>query len=881
MTVRNLQYLFKPASIAVVGGGAGNLALDACLVRNLVSTGFQGPVMPVDPSRQALQGVLTYPDVAALPLDPELAVITRPLAEAPELIRQLGARGVRAAVLLTDQTLGDPALALAILDAARPHTLRIVGPDGFGVADPRTGVSANYSLSSVSPGHIGLVTQSDAVMRAVLEFGTSRGIGFSKAVSLGEKLDVDFGDMLDFLAQDVATRAILLHLEEIRKARKMMSAARIAARLKPVVVLKPHDFGENRVEDALYDAAFRRAGLLRVNRIEHLFNAVEAMATLKPINNHRLAILGNSRSIALLVRDLLFQEGCALAELEETTRQALATIAPPGFAIDNPLDLGDRAEPESYRWALQVLLSAPGIDGVLVFNAPTGLSRDQDSARAVAQIAADSQRPVLACWIGAASARQVGRIFQEHRIPSYPTPGDAVQMFARMTQYQRNQVLLMETPPSRPTEFSVDTGRAQAIIRRALEAGCGQLNEYETLQLLDAYAIPVVATRIAANPDGAAELAAELGVEVALKILSAHIIHKSDVGGVAFGLHGAEPVRAAAAAMLERVRERVPEAVLEGFMVQPLLSRGGAYELTVGVLTSRQFGPVLRFGHGGTETEVIADMAYALPPLNKHLARDLMSRTRIWSRLSGGSARQAHLDGIALTLLKVSQMVVELGELVELDINPLWVDGNGVLALDGVIRVAPCLAGNATTRLAIRPYPKELEESLNLPDGRELLLRPILPEDEPPLRAMVRRVPAEDLRLRFFQPIRELSHDMAARLTQIDYAREMALVITDPGIPGEAAIWGVVRMTADPDLETAEYAIIVDRKMTGLGLGPMLMRRIIDYAQDVGIKELFGEVLRENRSMLKLNRALGFAVKTTVDDPTVLHVSLKLNEEAL
>jgi acetyltransferase len=395
--------------------------------------------------------------------------------------------------------------------------------------------------------------------------------------------------------------------------------------------------------------------------------------------------------------------------------------------------------------------------------------------------------------------------------------------------------------------------------------------------VLGAYEIPTVPLHFASTPEAATDVALEMKAPVALKILSPDIVNKSDVGGVAFGLKNPLEVLVAATEMLKRVRDLAPNAVIDGFAVQPMQYRHSAYELMMGVRTGKRFGPVIFFGQGGTEADAIDDVAYALPPLNMQLARDLMWRTRLYRRLSTNRGRPVDLDAMALTLIKVSQMVIDLGEIVEMDINPLWVSSDGLLALDANVLIEPN-AEPAAKRLAISPYPKEMEQRYTLPDGRSFLIRPILPEDEPELRELVKRLPAEDVRMRFFQPIRELSHEMAARLTQLDYEREMAIIVTDPDVlPGKGKIWGVVRCNADPDMERAEYAVLVDRAVTGIGLGPMLMRYIIEYAKQRGIKELYGEVLRENEPMLRLNRALNFKVHATPDDPGVLHVSLPLN----
>ena len=896
MTIRNLEYLFKPRSIAVVGRSQQAGSFDAAVQFNLIEGGFKGPVMPVNPDRQSVSGVLAYKDIASLPVVPELAILTTPLAEAPGLIGELGQRGTKAVLLLTREALhthhdvqaarldpetpgyypgGSDILKQKILEAAKPHLLRVIGPDHLGYAVPSASVNASLNPTRPLAGGLALLCQSTAIMRSVIDWAASRNIGFSHAISLGMRWDVDLGDLLDYLLRDNNTRAILIYMEYTRNRRKFVSAARAAARVKPVIVLKPRDFRAGSLEDAVYDAVFQRAGILRVNNIEQLFGAAETLATAKPVYNNRLAILSNSYSLALLTSDSLLRHGGRLAELGEATRTRLAEDCRPGYPIENPVDLGDLASPEQYGKALDVLLREPGIDGVLVIHAPTSDERSLQNAKAVIE-RAKSRRLVMACWVGESIAEPARSLFKGVHLPSYEAPGEAVEAFLRLAEHRHNQELLMETPPSIPEEFTPDTETARRIIQIALTAGRHRLNAYETAQILSAYEIPVAALHFASTPEAATDLVAEIDGPVALKILSPDIVHKSDVGGVAFNLKNPLEVLLAATEMLKRVRDLAPEAVIDGFAVQPMQSRHGVYELMVGVRTGRRFGPVIFFGHGGTEAGVIDDIAYALPPLNMHLARDLMSRTRLYRRLSTNRGRPVDMSAVALTLIKVSQMVIDLAQVVEMDINPIWADARGVLTLDANILIEPS-APPAMQRLAISPYPKQLERVYALPDGRSFLIRPILPEDEPELQGLVKRMPAEDVRMRFFQPIRELPHEMAARLTQLDYEREMAFVVTEPNSrPGKGKIWGAVRCNADPNLEKAEYAILVDRAMVGMGLGPMLMRYFIDYAKKMGIKELYGEVLRENEAMLRLNRALNFKFQTSPDDPGIIHVSLPL-----
>lgn len=882
MTIRNLGYMFKPRSIAVIGQGTKDESPDAILEMNLIEAGFKGPVMPVNPDRRAVSGVLTYKDVASLPEVPDLAIITRPLEECPALIGELGAKGTRAVSIVNQRLLRpqrevDAVLAQAMLDAAKPYLLRILGPDRLGIAIPNQGINATLCHTHLLDGHIAVLSQSSAVMRAIINWTQRRNIGFSHLVSLGIRLDVDFADMLDYLAQEPHSRSILIYLERIMNPRKFMSAARVAARIKPVIVLKPRNYGDRAAEDAVYDAAFRRAGLLRVDTIERLFNSVETLASAKPVPNNRLIILGNSRSVSLLAADTLLGQGGTLASISEITQAELAGIAPPNAHTENPVDLGGHAGHKEYDRALELLLKEPGADGILIVHVPGAPELDQGCARAIVERSAKSRRLVVTSWVGAAAETPARQLLRNAGIATYSTPDEAARGFLRVAEYSRNQQLLMETPPSVLEEFTPDVEAARRLIATVLAAGRNQLNPREVGSLLAAYDIPLTTTRYASNPAAAAQQAAELEGSVALKILSPDIPERSSMGGVALALDTPEDVFASATAMLKRVQSLLPQAVIDGFAVQPMLARRGAYELILGMRTGQHFGgsPVLFFGHGGTESEVINDIAYAIPPLNMHLAQELMSRTRLYTMLRHSRGRRADLDAIALTLLKISQMVSDLPEIVELTINPLWANEEGVLALNALVGIATA-TGSGFERLAIHPYPKELEEIFTLPDGRTLCLRPILPEDEPPLRELVRRMPEEDRRLRFFQPIKELSHDMAARLTQLDYDREMALVVTNPGLPGKAEIWGVVRMTADPDMERAEYAIAMDRRMTGIGLGPMLMRRIIDYAKGRGILELYGTVLSENEPMLKLNRVLGFTIRRDAEDPSLMHVSLPL-----
>jgi acetyltransferase len=891
VSIRNLDALFVPTSVALVGASARSGSVGAVIARNLLSAGFKGKIMPVNPRHPAIVGATAYPDIASLPQPPDLAVIATPPDTVPGIIAKLGARGTRAAVVITAgvgsaTTADGKSLRQQMLDAARPHLLRIVGPNCIGVMVPGIGLNGSFAHIAPGKGDLAFLTQSGAMVTAVLDWASARGIGFSHFVSLGDMADVDFGDMLDYLAADPGTRAVLLYIEAITHARKFMSAARACARLKPVVVIKAGRRAEGARAaashtgalagaDAVYDTAFRRAGALRVYEMDELFDAVETLATARPISGERLAILTNGGGPGVMATDALIEAGGRLAELSPQTHAALDKCLPPTWSHGNPVDIIGDAPASRYADALQALLADKGTDAILVINCPTAITSCTDAARAVIDTIGDARRAVLTNWLGDTTAADARRMFMARRIPTYHTPEQAVRGFMHIVRYRRNQELLLEVPPSVPEAFTPDTEAARAALRPALAEGRDWLSEAEAKTVIAAYGIPIVQTRTAATPDDAAREAASFNAPVALKILSRDITHKSDVGGVVLDLRTPEAVRIAAEDMLRRIAARRPEARLEGFTVQPMVNYAQGYELIIGMTDDMQFGPVILFGHGGTGVEVINDRALALPPLNMKLARELMAQTRVFRLMQGFRGRPpVALDAVALTLIKIAQLVADRAEIAELDINPLLADERGVIALDARIRVAPAKT-DGTARLAIRPYPRELEQELEIRDGTRAFLRPIRPEDGPAVHALFGKLAPEDIRLRFFTPMKTLPAPLAARLTQIDYDREMALIATDAPGP-EAEILGVVRIACDPDNERAEFAVLVRSDVKGRGLGYALMNSIIDYARHRGVGEIFGDVLRENGPMLNLCRDLGFTAEANDDDPGIVRMSLRL-----
>ncbi len=875
MSIRHLDILFRPTSIAVIGASNEPHSVGATVMQNLLSAGFAGPIMPVNPKYEAVGGVLSYRDVAALPKTPDLAVICTPPHTVPALIAALGARGTRAAVVLSagleaKSSQGDTSLQQEMLDAALPHLLRILGPNCVGLLVPGVGLNASFAHTNALPGKLAFVSQSGALCTAVLDWARSSRIGFSHFISLGNEADVDFGDVLDYLGGDPSTRAILLYVESITHARKFMSAARAASRNKPIIAIKSGRVAEGARAaashtgalagaDDVYDAALRRAGILRVFETDDLFAAAETLTRTRPLRGERLAILTNGGGPGVLATDVLCGSGGRLAALSDETMHALDGVLPRTWSRGNPVDIIGDASGQRYRDALKILLADPEVDAVLVMYVPTAIASSEDTARAVIEVARDTGRTVLTSWLGRDAAAPARALFAEAGIATYDTPDQAVRAFLQLVDYRRNRELLMETPPAAPVEFTPDTAAARRVIEAALAAHRETLSEPEAKAVLAAYGIPVVDTRIAATPEEAVGVAEAIGFPVALKILSPDLSHKSDVGGVILDLDSAAAVRHAADGMLARVRELAPAAQISGFTVQAMARRPRAHELIVGAATDPVFGPVILFGHGGTAVEAIGDRAIGLPPLNMSLARALVSRTRIARLLQGYRDRPAaDLDAICLTLMQVAQLVSDHPEIIELDINPLFADERGVLALDARMRVEPA-TGSGPDRLAIRPYPHGLEEWATLSSGRQVLLRPIRPEDEEAHHAYHAKLAPEDVRFRFFGMVRNFPHSEMARFTQIDYDREMAFIATAIDEHGQPETLGVVRTVTDPDNLHAEFAINVRSDLKNQGLGRLLLEKMIRYCRSRGTAEIIGQVLTDNRAMLGFVRNLGFA----------------------
>lgn len=888
MSIRNFDALLEPRSVAVVGASSRAASVGATVWQNLLAGRFKGTLLPVNPKYRELDGIEVARRCATLAVRPDLAIVCTPRETLVEVIGELAGVGARAVIILTAGL--DAPLKQTLLELARPTTMRILGPNCLGLLSPALGLNASFAHTDALAGNVAFVSQSGALVTAVLDWAKSRRIGFSHLVSLGDHMDVDFGDLLDHLASDAATRSILLYIESIESPRKFMSAARAAARNKPVIVVKAgrssagaqaaaSHTGALAGSDLVCDAAIRRAGMLRVDTLQELFAAAETFARFDADLGHGVTVMTNGGGAGVLAADAAARAGVELAGISAPLRARLDGALTTQWSHANPIDIIGDAPATRYVQTLEALVADSDTGAILFLHAPTAIVPSADIARACLPLARSISRRLMSCWLGDAAVTQARKLFEEAGVADFETPEDAVRACAMLATWRRNQAMLGQAPASGATG-APDTAAARAIVAAALSAGRETLDEVESKSLLAAYGIPTVRTaRSLATADAAVEAARGIGYPVALKILSPDLSHKSDVGGVLLDIADESALRAAARQMLGCVGTLRPDARIDGFSVQAMARRPHAQELIAGASIDPTFGPVLMFGQGGTAVEVIADRAIALPPLDRVLARDLVGRTRVASLLQGYRGRApVDIDAICDVLISLSQMQADLPELAELDINPLWADDAGVLALDARVRLSRTPVAGAQ-RFAILPFPQELTERVDW-QGRTVTIRPIRPQDEALHRAFIARVAPADLRLRFFSSKRELPRTELARLVQIDYAREMAFIALDTAADGSQETLGVVRAVCDPDDVEAEFAILVRTDVQGRRLGSVLLSKMIGYLRTRGTRRMSGYVLRENAPMHALMLALGFEADAGTREPGTIYYTLELQRAA-
>uniref|UniRef100_B0SVW7 CoA-binding domain protein n=1 Tax=Caulobacter sp. (strain K31) TaxID=366602 RepID=B0SVW7_CAUSK len=891
MSLHNLSALLSPASVAVIGGSDRPGSVGQVVVENLLSGGFAGPIYLVNPRALSVAGATWSATIADLPQSPELAVVAVPAATVPQVIADLGAAGVKVAVILSAGLTEANGLRQAMLDAAKPFGLRIVGPNGLGLLAPHARLNASFARGAPTPGGLALISQSGALVSGLIDWANTRQLGFSGIVSVGDMAEVDLGDLIDLFAADPHTDAILLYVEGVTNAAKFMSAARAAVRIKPVIALKA---GRNPASGkavrshtgalaGAYDVhacAFERAGIVQVETLTDLFDAAAVLRVGRTLAGERLAIVTNGGGAGILALDAMASSGGVLAELGPETLERLNTALPAGWSRGNPVDLVGDAPAERYRVALDAVLSDAGVDAVLVMNCPTALAQPGDIARGVAAsvVAARGRgvrKPVIACWLGDANQDAAGPILSACGVPMFGAPDAAARAFGHLLAARRAKASLMAAPATHD-ERGGDRAAALDVIQAARTQGRTLLNEVEAKTLLSAYGVATVPTRLAATARDVAKLCADLAPPYAIKIVSPQIVHKSDVGGVVLDLPNAEAASAAAEAMGARIAKTCPEAVITGFAVETMIAPGRAHELIVGLAQDVTFGPVLMVGAGGKAVEVLKDRALGLPPLDGDLAQAMIAKTRI-SRLLAGyrDEPQADIAGVVATLKALSAIAIDLPDIVELDINPLRVDATGVLALDARIVITQACAPES--RLVIQPVPMEWAADLLTRSGLAFHVRPVRPDDTPAVAAFFAQLDPEDLRLRFLSPLRTVDADRLALMTQVDYRRTMTFLAFDTD---RRTVIATAMLASDADPKRAEVAVAVRSDLKGHGLGWTLLDHVLRYARAQGVKVVHSIESADNVAALQLERDMGFTARICPDDTSLRIVEHQIDAGA-
>lgn len=892
MTVRNLEFLFRPQSVGIVTEPDQPSRYAEVVLSNLAAGGFSGPLISIAARQRSLFAIGAHVRIDELQVVPDLAIICAGLDKVPQIISQLGARGTRAVIvgpLLRDTMNSSQLLAVrkAILEAARPHLIRVLGPGSGGLIVPARGLNASAAPVTTTVGRIALVTQSTAVTAAVLDRAYSKGIGFSTVLHLGASIDVDLADVLDWLAADPDTKSILVQFDSVAVGRKFMSAARAAGRSKPVVAIRgehcePFERLDTRntaaqpfTADEVYKAALRRAGWVRIDAFADLFEAAEAMARVRPMRGERLAILANGHGLGRIAGDTLLRSGGQLATLSKETMKQLDGLLKTRLTPGNPVALP--ADITSTKWAaaLSAVLVDRDADAVLTVCSPSPFAPSADVAAALCKVATDTERNVFTCWVGGTAMLEAQQIAAAHGVLSHDSPEKAIAVFLGVVNYLRNRKLLLQMPPSLAEDFSPDIDAARSAVSEAVDAGLATLPARQARRLLQAYGIAVAEYPLASSIDEAIRAAASIGYPVDLGLV---LVDATEIEPVASGLRSPADIHIAVRGLRLSARTRRPGIRISGYRLRPTAARSGIPALHAGAADDPVFGPVIYLGAASTTGTRVGGFAVALPPLNVALAQDLVTRSR-FAEEAPSEERAALELAASHALVRLSQLLTDIDDVVGVELDPLHIEISGVLALNVRIRIEKKRRKRGLRRFAICPYPKELEQTVDW-DGRQILIRPIRPEDEITLGELLNSLAPEDSRMRFFDSMRNLPRSRLARFTQIDYDREMALVAVERASDGLERVLGEVRAVADPDHAFADFAIVVASAIKGKGLGRLLLQSIINHSRSCGIAELRGETLNGNLRMQHLAQDLGFKLTTGSDRGTVdLRLALGADEQ--
>ncbi len=888
MDIHKLDRIFKPQRIALIGVTMNPNSVGGKVLSNLISGGFRGVVYPVNPDYEAVMGIQCYPDVASLPRTPDLGIICAGADKVPQLVRECGEKGILGIII---QSAGFKEAGPEGAELERQvrevqmqfEGMRIIGPNCLGIIAPKMNLNASFSTGMPRAGNVAFISQSGALCTSVLDWAAQGKIGFSYFVSIGNTLDVDFGDLIDYFGEDEQTKSIILYIESVKNVRKFMSAARPFARNKPIIVYKAGRFPESAQvaashtgamasEDAVYDAAFQRVGLARVFNIGDIFNVAELIGRNRSPRGPRLGIVTNAGGPGVMATDALIAANGRLAELAPETMQALNELLPPMWSHGNPVDVLGDARPKRLAKAAELVAKDASVDAVLVILTPQAMTDPTASARAIAGLLETTSKPVLAAWLGGESMTEGVRVLNEAGVSTYDTPEQAVSAFMTLVSYSRNLSALYETPRDIRVDLPQDRRELHDRFTEKYFRTSTVLAEDASKELLEAYGIPTTYPHQARTADEAVVLAEKIGCPVVLKIWSPDITHKTDVHGVELDLRDPEMIRSAFARIIDNASRLRPDARIEGVTVQRMVQDKKAIELIIGIKKDSVFGTVIMTGRGGTGAELFADRSLGFPPLNENLVRRMLQSLKIWPLLKGYRGSQpVDMEKLAGVLIRLSYLAADFPEITELDINPLLVSPDDVFALDARVVVDPALVGKEIkpySHLALHPYPEEYVSQITLAGGQPITFRPIKPEDEPLWLAFLSRCSQESIYSRFRYAFHWDSHDVATRYCYIDYDREIAIV-AEREIEGERQILGVGRLIADPDHETVEYAILVEDAWQDKELGSRLTDTCLEIANTWGLKKVVAVTTTDNHRMLSVLRKRGFVVASQEDSGEV------------
>ncbi len=884
MAIRKLDSIFRPRRIALIGVSNDPDSVGGITLKNLVSGGFRGVVYPINPKREAVMGIPCYPDVKSLPKKPDLAVIMTAAKFVPDIIRECGEADINGIIIMSAgfKEAGDDGRKLEERlkeEVAKFPEMRVIGPNCLGVIVPGMNMNVSFADGMPEKGHVAFISQSGALCTSVLDWAKESRIGFSYFVSIGNAVDVSFGDLVDYFGQDSTTKSIVLYVETLANARRFMSAARAFARKKPIIVYKSGRFPESAAaaashtgamasEDIIYDAVFRRAGLARVYDIGDIFDFTDLIGRKRIPHGRNLAIVTNAGGPGVMATDTLISLGGKLVQLSEDSLNKLSEFLPSFWSHGNPVDVLGDATPLRFSRATEIVLKDEEVDAVLVILTPQSMTDPTETARTIVKISESTSKLIMAAWLGGASMRDGVKIFTDAGIAVYTTPEQAIRAFMTLSNYSKNLDLLYETPKEIPVSFNYDRDELRRKYQKNIFPKVKVLTEDGSKMLINDYGVDTTHPELARSEDEAVEIAKRKGFPVVLKVKSVDIIHKSDVGGVAININNEDVLRASYRNMLDTVKEKVPEAKIDGITVQIMVDTRDGVEMILGIKKDPQVGTVMLVGMGGTKAEIFKDRRLEFPPLNEKLALQMLKSLQIWPLLTGyrGSSKK-NIDKLIEVMIRISYLAADYPEIEELDINPLIVTSNDVIALDARIVIDKEHLDEAMTdykHLILRPYPERLIKPAILRDGTEILLRPIKPEDEPLWLEMLASCSKESIYSRFRHDFYFDSHEVAAHFCYIDYDRELGIV-AEVEVEGRKRLIGVGRLIADPDVETTEYAVLVTDEWQHRDLGNILTQYCLEIAKNAGIKRVIAETTRDNRPMVSVFKKLDFKVHFNED----------------